>query len=74
MGVFGNTTKLNKSFQKKVGNGEKFDLEDYGTIIECANGEDPPEDMIKKMETQYAVGSDFGKALLERVSALEEGR
>lgn len=48
----------------------RFDLEDFGTIIEWGKGDEPPTETIQRMQTQYAVDSDYEKKLLERLDSL----
>jgi hypothetical protein len=36
-----------------------FDIEDYGTVLESGNGEEPPAELKVRMERDYAVNHAF---------------
>lgn len=49
-----------------------FDISDYGTVLESGDGEEPPEQIKKRMERDYGVNHQFEDLLLDGVSANEE--
>ena len=58
------------SFKEAQASG-RFNLEEYGTILEWGKGDEPPEDVVERMQTNYAVDSEYEKKLLERLGELE---
>ena len=59
-----------KAFKEVQSKGVAFDLEEYGTIIEWGEGDEPPAAIVEQMKNTYAVGSDYEKKLLERIDNL----
>lgn len=46
-----------------------IELADYGTILESGEGEDPPSNIMRRMERDYAVNHQFEQDLLDAVAA-----
>lgn len=44
-----------------------FDLEDYGTIIEWGEGENPPEEVQGRMKNNYGMCADYEQQLLRAI-------
>lgn len=44
-----------------------FDLEEYGSIIEWGEGNEPPEDVRRRMEREYGMRHDFEERLLDAI-------
>ncbi|MDX2074561.1 MAG: hypothetical protein SFX19_09410 [Alphaproteobacteria bacterium] len=42
-----------------------IDVSEYGTVIEAGAGEEPPEDVKRRMERDYGVNHLFEKELLD---------
>lgn len=41
-----------------------FDLEEYGTILESGEGEEPPEDIKLRMEREYGMNHNYEENIL----------
>ena len=46
-------------------------LEEYGTIIECGDGNDVPADIRERMEKEYGVNHRYEEQLFQALVALE---
>jgi hypothetical protein len=49
----------------------RFNLEDYGTIIEWGEGSDVPPTTRQRMEREYGVCHDYEKQLLKAIDTLK---
>jgi hypothetical protein len=49
-----------------------FDIEDYGAIIECGEGEDPPEEVKRRMEREYGMNHNYEDELLHAVEKIKQ--
>lgn len=59
-----------EAFKKARDSGD-FNLEDFGTIIECGVGEEVPEDVARRMERDYGVRHDFEQQLIDAIEAMK---
>ena len=46
-----------------------FDIAEYGTVIESGEGEEPPANIMLRMERDYAVNHRFEQDLLDAMAA-----
>lgn len=44
-----------------------FNMGDFGTIIEAGEGEQPPPDVLQRMERDYGVKANYEKDLLQSI-------
>ena len=44
-----------------------FDIEDYGTIIECGEGSEPSDEVKRRMEREYGMNHHYEDDLLRAI-------
>ncbi len=49
-----------------------FNIEDYGAIIECGEGEEPPEEVRRRMEREYGMNHHYEDDLLRAVEQIKQ--
>lgn len=59
-----------KSFKEARDKGA-FDIEDYGAIIECGEGAEPPPQVKRRMEREYGMNHDYEDDLLRVIENME---
>lgn len=58
---------------KRARDSGTLNLEDFGTIIDWGEGEDPPEEVKTHMRTTYGMRDDYEDLLLQAIDKRGEG-